>query len=253
MTAIYSDLQNKSILVTGATRGIGKAIALSLANQKAHVIFNYRGDEAKAIALSEELLTAGATKVSTIKFDLSDTKAMRLAIDEYLKNEGPITGLVNNAGINKDQLLLRLKDEDLDELLSINLKGTISLCAALAKNFLRVPNGSIINVSSVVGLMGNAGQTAYAATKAGIIGATKSIAKELGGKGVRVNAICPGFIETEMTQKLDPKVIENYLQNIPLKRTGTVHEVSNLVNFLLSDASSYVTGEVIRIDGGLYI
>ncbi|MBT3981464.1 MAG: 3-oxoacyl-ACP reductase FabG [Bacteriovoracaceae bacterium] len=248
---VYRDLNDKVILVTGATRGIGKKIACSLAEQGAHVVFNYRGDDAAANALKDELTSIGG-KASALKFDVTDTETMKSAIKDFTA-EHQITGLVNNAGISKDQLILRLKEEDLQQIIGTNLNAAIMLTSILSRNFLKAKDVSVINVSSVVGLMGNASQVPYAASKAGLIGFTKSYAKELASRNVRCNAICPGFIETDMTQSLDDKVIESYKSVIPLSRMGSGEDVAALCMFLLSKASSYITGEVIKIDGGLYI
>lgn len=252
MTATYSDLKDKVILVTGAARGIGKSIALSLAGQGAHVVFNYRGDETKAAALKEELVAAGG-QATGLKFDVTDYEAMTKAIDEFTKNVAPISGLVNNAGISKDTLLLRLKPDEMSQIIDTNLKGAMMVTQALSRNFLRAENVSIVNMSSIVGLMGNASQAAYAASKAGLIGFSKSVAKELATRNVRCNVICPGFIQTDMTEALNEKAKEEYSKSIPLGRMGNADEVAQLTCFLLSRASSYVTGEVIKIDGGLYI
>lgn len=251
MTAIFPDLENKIVLVTGATRGIGKAMAESLAKQKAHVVFNYRGDEERAKGLKTELEALGG-KASYIKFDLTDSAQIKEALDAFVKEHGAISGLVNNAGISKDQIVLRLKEEDISQTLDTNLKGPMLVTSALSRYFLKAENVSVVNVSSVVGLMGNPSQISYSASKAGLIGFTKSYAKELASRNIRCNAICPGFIATDMTDALDEKVKEHYQESIPLKRFGAVDEVAELVCFLLSKSSSYITGEVIKIDGGLY-
>jgi len=252
MIATYSDLKDKVILITGASRGIGKSIALHLASQGAHVVFNYRGDEAKAAELKEELIKAGG-KATGLKFDITDYEGMTKALDEFTKNVAPISGLVNNAGISKDTLLLRLKPEEISSIIDTNLKGAMVVTQALSRNFLKAENVSIVHMGSVVGLMGNVSQAAYAASKAGLIGFSKSVAKELASRNVRSNVICPGFIQTEMTDSLNEKAKEEYLKGIPLARFGTTEEVANLTSFLLSKASSYMTGEVFKIDGGLYI
>ncbi|WP_417335630.1 3-oxoacyl-ACP reductase FabG [Halobacteriovorax marinus] len=252
--AKFEDLKDKKVLVTGATRGIGRAIALNLASQGAHVVFNFReGKEEIAKQMEEELKAAGAANATAVMFDVTNSEQIKTALDAFNKEHGAITGLVNNAGISKDQIVLRLKEEDITQTLDTNLKGSILVTSALSRTFLRAENVSIVNISSVVGLMGNPSQIAYAASKAGMLGFTKSYAKELASRNVRCNAICPGFIETDMTEALDEKVKEAYLSSIPLNRLGNVEEVANLVNFLLSRASSYITGEVIKIDGGLYI
>jgi 3-oxoacyl-[acyl-carrier protein] reductase len=250
--ATYSDLKDKVILVTGAARGIGKAIALALSAQGAHVVFNYRGDEAKAMALKEELEKAGG-KGTGLKFDVTDYEAMTKAIDEFTKTVAPISGLVNNAGVSKDTLLLRLKPDEISTIIDTNLKGSMMVTQALSRNFLKAQDVSIVHMSSIVGLMGNPSQAAYAASKAGLIGFSKSVAKELASRNLRSNVICPGFIQTDMTDALQDKAKDEYNKAIPLGRFGTTDEVSNLTCFLLSRASSYVTGEVIKIDGGLYI
>lgn len=252
MIATYSDLKDKVVLVTGASRGIGRTICLALASQGAHVVFNFRGDESKAAALKEEIQNAGG-KATGLKFDVTDYEAMSKALDEFTKTVAPISGLVNNAGISKDTLLLRLKPDEISQIIDTNLKGAMIVTQALSRNFLRAENVSIVNMSSIVGLMGNASQAAYAASKAGLIGFTKSVAKELASRNVRCNAICPGFIQTEMTDTLHEKAKEEYSKAIPLGRFGTSDEVAQLTCFLLSRASSYLTGEVIKIDGGLYI
>jgi 3-oxoacyl-[acyl-carrier protein] reductase len=252
MIATYTDLKDKVILITGAGRGIGKNISLALAAQGAHVVFNYRGDESKAMALKEELEKAGG-KATGLKFDVTDYEAMTKAIDEFTKTVAPISGLVNNAGISKDTLLLRLKPDEISSIIDTNLKGAMMVTQALARNFLKAENVSIVNMSSIVGLMGNPSQAAYAASKAGLIGFSKSVAKELASRNVRCNVICPGFIQTDMTEALNEKAKEEYSKSIPLARFGTADEVANLTCFLLSRASSYLTGEVIKIDGGLYI
>jgi 3-oxoacyl-[acyl-carrier protein] reductase len=252
MIATYSDLKDKVILVTGAARGIGKSIALALASQGAHVVFNFRGDEAKAAGLKEELEKAGG-KATGLKFDVTDYEAMTKAIDEFTKTVAPISGLVNNAGISKDTLLLRLKPDEISQIIDTNLKGAMMVTQALSRNFLKAQDVSIVHMSSIVGVMGNPSQAAYAASKAGMIGFSKSVAKELASRNLRSNCICPGFIATEMTDALNEKAKEEYGKSIPLGRFGTTEEVANLTCFLLSRASSYITGEVIKIDGGLYI
>lgn len=252
MIAKYSDLNGKVILVTGAARGIGKTVSLALAAQGAHIVFNYRGDEAKAAALKEELVQAGG-QATGLKFDVTDYEAMTKALDEFTKSVAPISGLVNNAGISKDTLLLRLKPDEISQIIDTNLKGSMMVTQALSRNFLKAQNVSIVHMSSIVGLMGNASQAAYSASKAGLIGFSKSIAKELASRNLRSNVVCPGFIQTEMTDALNEKVKEEYNKSIPLGRFGSSEEVAQLTCFLLSSASSYITGEVIKIDGGLYI
>ncbi|MFG1482832.1 3-oxoacyl-ACP reductase FabG [Halobacteriovorax sp. HFRX-2_2] len=254
MIATYNDLKNKRVLVTGASRGIGLDIAKSLAAQGAHVIFNYReGKEDVAKEVESQLKELGASNVTGLMFDLNNEEQMKTAVNDFVKEFGPVEGLVNNAGVSKDTLLLRTRKADLDAVIDTNLKGAIMLTSICSRGFLKAENVSIVNMSSVVGLMGNVSQTAYAASKAGLIGATKSIAKELASRNIRCNAICPGFIQTDMTDALEEKAKEAYIASIPTSRFGSTEDVSNLVCFLLSQASGYITGEVIKIDGGLYI
>lgn len=254
MNVQYTDLKEKMILVTGATRGIGKELALELARQGAKVVFNFReGKEDVAQKLENELAEAGSPFSKGLCFDITHSESMKLAIEAFISQHGAIEGLINNAGISRDSLMLRLKEEELSQVIDTNLKGAILLTQFLCRNFLKGQNVSVVNMSSIVGLMGNAGQVAYSASKAGLIGFTKSLAKELGAKNIRVNAVCPGFIETEMTGELKENVKEQYLSGIPQKRFGQPQEVAQLACFLLSSASSYITGEVIKIDGGLYI
>jgi 3-oxoacyl-[acyl-carrier protein] reductase len=253
MIASYSDLKDKNILITGASRGIGKQIALSLATQGASIVFNHRNKQEDADALTQELLKSGASSVHALNFDITDFEQTKSEIENYLKDNSPIQGLVNNAGIAKDQLVLRVKPQDIHQIINTNLTATINLTNLLSKNFLRASDVSIVHLSSVVGLMGNASQTNYAASKAGLIGYSKSLAKELASRKIRSNAICPGFIRTEMTDAISQKAQDSYLGQIPLGDFGGVQDVANLTTFLLSNASSYITGEVIKVDGGLYI
>lgn len=253
MIATYNDLKGKTVLITGASRGLGKKMAEALATQGAHVVFNYRSDEAAAMKLKEELQALGAKQVTALLFDVTNTAQMKDAVEKFVADHGPITGLVNNAGISKDQIVLRLKEEDVVQTINTNLTSAIMLTQILSRSFLKAEDVSVVNISSIVGLMGNASQIAYSASKAGLIGFTKSYAKELASRNIRCNAICPGFITTDMTHTLDEKVKDAYLSSIPLKRMGEAEEVANLVCFLLSKASSYITGTAIKIDGGLYI
>ncbi|MBC7537873.1 MAG: 3-oxoacyl-ACP reductase FabG [Bacteriovorax sp.] len=253
MIANYTDLKGKTILITGASRGLGRKMADALATQGAHVVFNYRGDESAAMTLKEELMNLGASNATALLFDVTNTAQMKEAVEKFIETNGAITGLVNNAGISKDQIVLRMKEEDVVQTISTNLTSAIMLTQILSRSFLKAENVSVVNISSIVGLMGNASQIAYSASKAGLIGFTKSYAKELASRNIRCNAICPGFITTDMTHALDEKVKDAYLNTIPLKRMGDPEEVASLVCFLLSKASSYITGETIKIDGGLYI
>lgn len=254
----FPDLEGKKILVTGAMRGIGRGIALMLAKQKAEVIFNYRGEtpeekQKEALDFAEELSNISGVQAKALYFDLTDAEQVKKSIDDYCKTEGPISGLVNNAGISADQLILRLKKESIDSLINTNLNSTIYLTSVLSRYFLKAKDVSVVNIGSVVGLMGNHSQVAYAASKAGLIGFTKSLAKELASRQVRCNIICPGFIATEMTDALSQEVKEAYQKQIPLGNIGTTADVASLACFLLSQSSSYITGEIIKIDGGLYI
>ena len=253
MNAIYSDLENKIILVTGGNRGIGRGICESLAKQKAHVVFSYRSNDEEANELKKLLKDLGAPNATALKFDVTNFDEMKTTLEDFIKEFGPITGLVNNAGISKDGLILRNKAQDVEKILETNLKAPIVLTSLLSRSFLKGENVSIVNMSSIVGLMGNASQINYSASKAGLIGMTKSTAKELASRNIRCNVVCPGFIETEMTSELSDAAKEKYLESIPLSRFGQKNEVSELVAFLLSQSSSYITGEVFKIDGGLYI
>lgn len=253
MNAIYPDLKDKKILVTGASRGIGKTICETLAKQGAHVIFNVLPFEESMIPELKSHYESIGGKATAVIFDVTQNEQIKTAIDNFTKEFGEITGLVNNAGISKDCLALRLKEEDITRTLDINLTGAMRVTVALTRGFLKAENVSVVNISSVVGLMGNISQHSYAASKAGLIGFTKSYAKEMAAKNVRCNAICPGFIQTAMTDALSEEAKEAYFKSIPLKRFGSTEEVSNVICFLLSSASSYITGETIKIDGGLYI
>ena len=252
-TVSFSDLERKKVLVTGALGGLGKAIACALAIQGAHVIVGYRTRPQVAEQLCAQLRSLGASGADALGFDVSRYSEVQEALEGYVKVHGPITKIVNNAGVSHDSLLVRIREADIHSTIDTNLKGALYTMRALSRGLLKAREGAIVNISSVVALMGNPGQVAYSAAKAGLIGMTKSVAKELGGRGIRCNAICPGFIATDMTAELAFKEKEVYLSRIPLGRFGQPHEVSKLVLFLLSEASHYITGEVIKIDGGLYI
>jgi 3-oxoacyl-[acyl-carrier protein] reductase len=243
-------LQNKVALITGATRGIGKGIAISFAKNGAHVAFTYVSSEEKALALEKELQAFGI-KAKGYKSDAGDFKAADDLVNAVVAEFGTIDVLVNNAGITRDTLLMRMTEQQWDEVMNANLKSVFNLTKAVQKPMLKARKGSIINMSSVVGVKGNAGQSNYAASKAGIIGFTKSIAIELGSRNIRCNAIAPGFIETEMTGALDEKVVQQWRDSIPLKRGGSADDVANLTLFLASDMSGYITGQCINVCGGM--
>lgn len=244
-------LKGKVALITGSVRGIGKAISLCFAKAGADVVINYISDksEVEAKNLVEELKQMGV-KALAIKADISKSEEAKGLITEAIKHFGKLDILVNNAGITKDMLLLRMSEQEFDKVIEVNLKGIFN-CTKEASRAMLKAGGSIINMTSVVGINGNAGQSNYAASKAGVIGFTKSVAKEFAGKKLRVNAIAPGFIETDMTHVLADKVKEDVMRNIPMKRFGASDEVAKVALFLASDLSSYVTGEVIKVDGGM--
>lgn len=243
-------LKGKCAVVTGATRGIGRAIALKLGQLGANLVINYRSKDEEAVTLKEELLALGVD-VLVVKGDISlDADAKKL-MDEAKNKFGSIDVLVNNAGITKDTLILRMKEEDFDQVIDVNLKGTFNCLKHVAPIMVKQRSGKIINLSSVVGIIGNAGQVNYSASKAGVIGMTKSLAKELGGRGINVNAVAPGYIQTDMTAELNDKTKEQLQGAIPLKRLGNPEDVAEVVAFLSTDASKYVTGQVINVDGGM--
>ena len=243
-------LQGKTAIVTGATRGIGKGVALKLAEQGANIAFTYVSSLEKAIALENELQFLGV-KAKAYKSDASLMKDAEELIKDVLENFESIDVLVNNAGITKDNLLMRMSEEDFDRVLEVNLKSIFNMTKAVQRTMLKQRSGSIVNMTSVVGVKGNAGQSNYAASKAGVIGFTKSIALELGSRNIRCNAIAPGFIETEMTEKLGEDVITNWRNSIPLKRGGTPEDVANTTIFLASDLSAYITGQTLHVCGGM--
>ncbi|MDO9001687.1 MAG: 3-oxoacyl-[acyl-carrier-protein] reductase [Bacteroidota bacterium] len=243
-------LQNKVALITGATRGIGRGIALNFAKNGANIAFTYVSSEEKAKAFEIELQSLGI-KAKGYKSDAADFKAADELVNNVVAEFGTIDILVNNAGITRDTLLMRMSEQQWDEVMNANLKSVFNLTKAVQRPMLKAKKGSIINMSSVVGVKGNAGQSNYAASKAGIIGFTKSIALELGSRNIRSNAIAPGFIETEMTAALDEKVVQQWRDSIPLKRGGTTEDVANVTLFLASDMSAYVTGQCINVCGGM--
>lgn len=243
-------LQNKVALITGATRGIGRGIALNFAQNGANIAFTYVSSEEKAKAFEAELQALGI-KAKGYKSDAGDFKAADELVTNVVAEFGTIDILVNNAGITRDTLLMRMSEQQWDEVINANLKSVFNLTKAVQRPMLKAKKGSIINMSSVVGVKGNAGQSNYAASKAGIIGFTKSVALELGSRNIRSNAIAPGFIETEMTAALDEKVVQQWRDGIPLKRGGTTEDVANVTLFLASDMSAYVTGQCINVCGGM--
>ena len=243
-------LKGKVALITGATRGIGKAIALKFAENGADIALNYRSDNEALRTLVSELEDKGV-KVLPVQGDVSVLEDANKIVKEAVDGLGKLDIVVNNAGITKDGLIVRMKEEDFDAVIDTNLKGTFNMMKATSSIMMKQRSGKIINISSVVGLVGNAGQSDYSASKAGIIGLTKSIARELGGRGINVNAIAPGFIQTDMTDVLSDKIKESMESTIPLKRLGNPEDVANLALFLGSNLSDYITGQVIAVDGGM--
>ncbi|MCR5031017.1 MAG: 3-oxoacyl-[acyl-carrier-protein] reductase [Selenomonadaceae bacterium] len=243
-------LDGKCALVTGASRGIGRAVALKLASEGAKVALNYAGNEAAAEAVKQEIEAAGGEAI-LVKANVADEAAVQEMVQKTTDAFGRIDILVNNAGITRDGLLARMKEEDWDAVLSTNLKGVFLATKAVAKVMMKQRAGRIVNMASVVGITGNAGQANYAAAKAGVIGFTKTIAKELASRGVTANAVAPGFIATDMTAVLSDKAKEAALTGIPLGRMGTPEDVSAAVLFLVSDQASYITGQVLNVDGGM--
>ncbi|NLY82275.1 MAG: 3-oxoacyl-[acyl-carrier-protein] reductase [Clostridiales bacterium] len=245
-------LKEKVALITGASGGIGRAIAIKLAENGATCIVNYNGNKKKAEATAESIESLGG-KAILKKADVSDTEACKKMIEEIIDECGKIDILVNNAGITKDGLLIKMSERDFDQVIDINLKGAFNCTKFASKYMMKKRSGNIINMASISGIIGNAGQVNYSASKAGLIGMTKATAKELSSRNIRVNAIAPGFIETEMTEKLSDKIKEESVKQIPLGRFGKAEEVANVALFLASEQSGYITGQVIRIDGGIVI
>lgn len=243
-------LEGKTALVTGASKGIGKAIAIKFAEEGANVAFTYLSSVEKGEALEKELQGKGI-KAKGYRSDASDFQAAEELINGVVEEFGSLDILVNNAGITQDNLLMRMTEEMWDKVINVNLKSCFNTVKASTRTFMKQRSGAIINLTSVVGLKGNAGQANYAASKAGIIGFTKSIALELGSRNIRSNAIAPGFIETEMTEKLNQDTVQMWRDAIPLKRGGQPEEIADLAVFLGSDKSSYITGQVIQVDGGM--
>ena len=243
-------LLNKTAIITGATRGIGRGIAVEFANQGANVAFTYSSSVDAANALETELNAIGI-KAKGYQSNAAEFDTAQELAKEILKEFGSIDILVNNAGITKDNLLMRISEDDFDKVIDVNLKSVFNMTKAVIRPMMKQRSGSIINMSSVVGLKGNAGQSNYAASKSGILGFSKSVALELGSRNIRSNVIAPGFIETEMTGKLDEATVQSWRDAIPLKRGGTPEDIANACVFLASDMSSYITGQTLSVDGGM--
>ncbi len=241
---------NQNVLITGATGGIGSAIAEAFAKNGYNIGLHYHANEKKATALKKQLETYGV-QVEAVKGNIADFEASKDIITAVEDALGPINVLVNNAGLTKDTLMLRMKETDFDAVVDVNLKGTWNMCKHVTRGMLKRKSGKIINISSVVGIIGNAGQVNYAATKAGLIGLTKSLAKEFGKKQINVNCVAPGFIETKMTEQLNDDVKASYKSQIPLNRFGKPEDVANVVLFLASEQASYMTGQTISVNGGM--
>ena len=243
-------LEGKNVLITGGSRGIGKSIVEVLFNSGANVGFTFSSSELAANQIAQNL-NSPSQKCIAYRSDASILNQCESLVDSFLNDFKTIDVLINNAGITKDNLLMRMGEDDFDKVIEVNLKSVFNMTKSCQKVFLKNRKGSIINMSSVVGVKGNAGQSNYAASKSGIIGFSKSIAQELGSRSIRCNVIAPGFIKTEMTDNLSDSIIESWTENIPLKRPGESNDVANLCLFLASDLSSYITGQVINVDGGL--
>ena len=245
-------LKNKIALITGAGRGIGRAIAIALAKEGAEVVINYNGSEERAKEVKQTIEENGG-KASIYKCNVSDFVACEAMIKDIVKEYGHLDILVNNAGITKDGLIMKMKEEDFDSVLNVNLKGTFNTIRHSARQMLKQRSGKIINISSVSGILGNVGQANYAASKAGVSGLTKTMARELGSRGITVNAIAPGFVDTEMTEVLSEEIRENACKQIILGRFGKPEDIANTAVFLASDKADYITGQVISVDGGMNV
>lgn len=245
-------LDNKTALVTGGSRGIGRATALALARQGATVVVNYASNEAAAHEVVEEILRGGG-QAEALQFDVADSAQVEAAISDVVKRHNKLDILVANAGIAIDGLLLRLKDEDLDRLLAVNLRGALACARSAIKPMMRARSGRIVFVSSVIGEIGNAGQAAYASSKAALLGLTKTLAREYGSRGVTVNAVAPGLIDTDMTARIDDAARKSVVSTIPLGHFGKPDDVAAAVAYLVSDEAAYVTGHTLRVNGGMYV
>lgn len=243
-------LTGKIALVTGAGRGIGRQIALTLAQNHAHVIVNYNGSKQSAEQVVTEIAEAGGS-AEAMQCNVADADAGNAMVKDIIAKHGKVDILVNNAGITRDNLIMRMTDQEFEDVLNTNLKGVFYMIRSLSRNFLKQRSGKIINIASVVGITGNAGQANYSASKAGVIGLTKSVAREFASRGICVNAIAPGYIETEMTQALPEDAAKSLLQMIPMGKAGTAQNVADLVLFLAGSGSDYITGQVIGVNGGM--
>ena len=243
-------LENKTAIITGASRGIGKGIALAFAEHGCNVAFTYSTSVNDALSFEKELKDLGV-KAKSYQSNAADFNLAQLLIKDILDDFDKVDVLINNAGITKDNLLMRIAEEDFDQVIEVNLKSVFNMTKAIQRTFLKQRHGSLIHMSSVVGIRGNAGQSNYAASKAGIIGFSKAIALELGSRNIRSNVVAPGFIETEMTDKLPEDIVQRWRDGIPLKRGGSPKDVANACLFLASDLSNYITGQVLQVDGGM--